>query len=58
MTVKGERFEKLDPFLILGFRRKFLKGVKRSVAAERAFTGSGTSGEVLDGSGFVPEPPP
>jgi hypothetical protein len=52
-----ERFEKLDPFPILGFRRNFLKGVKRSAAAEQAFTGSGTSGEVLDGSGFVPEPP-
>jgi len=53
-----ERFEKLDPFPILGFRMNFLKDVKRSAAAEQAFTGSGTSGEVLDGSGFVPEPPP
>jgi hypothetical protein len=34
-----------------------LKGVKRSAAEEQAFTGSGASGEVLDGSGFVPEPP-
>jgi hypothetical protein len=60
MTVKGlkvEKFEKLDPFPILVLRRNFLKGVKRSAAAEQAFTGSRTSGEVLDGSGFVPEPP-
>jgi hypothetical protein len=39
-----ERFEKLVPFPILGLRRNFLKGVKRSAAAEQAFTGSGTSG--------------
>jgi len=52
----NERFEKLDPFPILGLRMNFLKDVKRSGAAEQAFTGSGTSGEVLDGPGFVPEP--
>jgi len=35
---------------------EFLKGVKRSAAAEQAFKGSRNSGEVLEGSGFVPEP--
>ena len=34
-----------------------MKGVKRSVAAEQAFKGPRTSGESLEGSGFVPEPP-
>jgi len=57
LCLECERFEKLDPFLILGFRRNFLKGVKRTAAAEQAFTGSRTSAEVLEGSGFVPELP-
>jgi hypothetical protein len=34
-----------------------LKGIKRSAAAEQPLTGSRNSGEVLEGSGFVPEPP-
>jgi hypothetical protein len=34
-----------------------LKGIKRSTAAERPLTASRNSGEVLEGSGFVPEPP-
>ena len=56
--IKGnERFEKLVPFPILGLRRNFLKGVKRSAAAEQPLTGSRNSEEVLEGSGFVPEPP-
>jgi hypothetical protein len=54
----GERFEKLDPFPIVGQRRNFLKGAKRSAAAEQPLMGSRTSREVLEGSGFVPEPPP
>jgi len=51
-----ERFEKLVPFLILGFRRNFLKSVKRSVAADQPFAGLRNYREVLEGSGFVPEP--
>jgi hypothetical protein len=34
-----ERFEKLDPFPIVGFQRKFLKAVKRSAVAEQPYNG-------------------
>jgi transaldolase len=34
-----ERFEKLDALPILGLRRNFLKGAKRSAAAEQPLTG-------------------
>jgi len=34
-----------------------LKGVERSTAADQSFAGSRDSGEVLEGSGFVPESP-
>jgi hypothetical protein len=51
-----ERFEKLDPFPILGFRMNFLKDVKRSAAAEQAFTGLRTSGVVARLAFFGDEP--
>jgi len=34
-----------------------LKDGKRSSAGAQPFTGLGTSGEVFEGSAFVPEPP-
>jgi hypothetical protein len=54
---KCESFEKLGPFWILGLRRNFLKDFKRSTVAKQPFTGSMNSGEVLEGSGFLAQPP-
>jgi hypothetical protein len=57
LCLECERFEKLGLFTILGLQRNYLKGVKRSAAAKQPFTGSRTTGEVSEGSGFVSEPP-